>query len=347
MSNLKLTALAVLALGSSSVFAGTMGPVCTPGNVTVPCERTAWDVGVQALYLETVYSGAFGYHDARRTDGLLGIITSPSWDLGHDHDNWDWGFKLEASYHFSTGNDLNLNWYHYRDKNDYLAVNTLPILSTLGILTSLVDFGIAGRVESDWDAVNLEFGQHVDFGEFKDIRFHAGIQYAKIERNDFSEAAALGILGGTIVTAPLVNLVSNNDFDFDGVGPRAGMDMTYNWGNGFAIYGNTAAAILVGTTNFNQVHAVVAPLATVLDLTLLGSAYHGSKTAIVPELELKLGAKYNYAMAQGDLTLDVGYMAVNYFNVFDGFTQTDTNTLHETNFAVHGPYIGLKWVGAV
>ncbi|ASQ44686.1 Lpg1974 family pore-forming outer membrane protein [Legionella clemsonensis] len=316
MLNLKKTAVAVLALGSSAVFAGTMGPVCTPGNVTVPCERTAWDFGVYALYLQPTYDVGFGYPFFTTVDGTVRYR-----DLDPD---WGWGFKLEASYHFNTGNDLNLNWYHWNKE-------TTEGFSGVGFSEEF-DGPFVGshRFEPKWDAVNLEFGQHVDFGEFKDIRFHAGVQYARIEH----EITASGYVPPASV---FTGFSVNGDHEFNGFGPRTGMDMTYNFGNGFAIYGNGAAALLVGDAKFNTAYGAGG--------LLLGTA-SGSKTTIVPELEAKLGAKYTYAMAQGDLTLDAGWMWVNYFNA-NHFISPVTGLGHESNFALHGPYAGLKWVGNV
>ncbi|MCC5014351.1 MULTISPECIES: Lpg1974 family pore-forming outer membrane protein [Legionella] len=310
MLNLKKTAVAVLALGSSAVFAGTMGPVCTPGNVTVPCERTAWDFGAYALYLEPVYDADFGYR--RLNPSVVDGVSTRFGDLDPD---WGWGFKIEGSYHFSTGNDLNVNWYHWEHETTHTYAGAFSFGGA-----NFGPFSVYNRFEPKWDAVNIEFGQHVDFGEFKNIRFHGGFQYARIE-TDYRDA----------VTGVFLNSTNHR---YNGFGPRVGMDMSYDLGNGFAIYGNGATAILVGDSKFNS-NVAVFPASF---------SFSGSKTAIVPELEAKVGAKYTYAMAQGDLTLDAGWMWVNYFNANHFVNATD---VRESDFAVHGPYVGLKWVGNV
>lgn len=337
MLNLKKTAVAVLALGSSAVFAGTMGPVCTPGNVTVPCETTAWDFGVYALYLQPAGADRDSeYHlNALNAQGA----TIAQVDATHDADlDWDWGFKLEGSYHFSTGNDLNLNWSHLKvsgDRDD--GASTLTYTVEPNDLTDPHgSLSADWSSELKWDAVNFEFGQHVDFGEFKDIRFHAGLQYAHVD-HDVDSVGHLAL--GTTSTAAVAYAL-DGDGTFNALGPRVGMDMIYNFNNGFAIHGNGAAAILAGHTTYNAT-AVVGPTSATL-LTL-----HDSKSAIVPEFDVKLGATYTYAMAQGELSLDAGWMFVDYImnNHFNDQTVAFGSADH--SFGLQGPYAGLKWVGNV
>lgn len=303
MFHLKKTALLVAALGSSVGYAGTMGPVCVPGNVTVPCPATAWDVGIQALYLRPAYSANTVYAGFR-VDGERQVRNEFSSD-------WGWGFKLEGSYHFNTGNDFNVNWYHYSKTTSNNFVTFNPLLNAHVAFTS--------SAKPKWDAVNFELGQHVNFGEFKDIRFHGGFQYLRLSHDIRTR---LQLTGATFRTTA----------DFKGFGPRIGTDLAYNLGNGFSVYANGAAALLVGDSKSDG------------SLLLTGGILtSSSKWSVVPELEAKTGAKYNYNMVNGVLTLDAGYMVVNYFNA----QHATTALADETNVAFTGPYAGIKWVGNV
>lgn len=318
MLNLKKTAVAVLALASSTVFAGTMGPVCSAVNVTVPCETTAWDFGADALYLQPVISG-----------GDYNYVGFDSTGRYIDYTNkWGWGFKIEGSYHFNTGNDTNLNWYH------------LGKSSTRNFLTDYTLFGVtetittgSASIDPRWDAVNLEFGQHVDFGENKAVRFHGGVEYARIANS--TTITTTGTIGASAVTNTFTRKPTYNGF-----GPRLGADMGYDWGNGLGVYANGAAAVLVGSSKLSS---------SVTDSLVGTFSSSASKTTLVPELEAKLGIKYDYAMAQGDLTLDLGWMWVNYFNAVQGISisRTVRNNISDADFGVQGLYFGLKWLGNV
>lgn len=341
MSNLKKTALAVLALSSGAVFAGTMGPVCSAVNVTVPCESTAWDLGGKALYFQpNITSGAAGNSKTITTGSGQTV------DFGRNP-KWGWGFMIEGSYHFNTGNDLNLNWYHV-GTNRTGGFNGSRVLNTnftpdiindtdAATLTSATVNKTSATVNPKWDMVNLEFGQHVDFGENKSIRFHGGFEFARLTANNTLRASG-SVTTSTGGTPSFSNTVGTNP-SYNGFGPRLGADMGYDWGNGLSIYANGAAALLAGTNKYST---------TATNVLLARSVTtSGSSTIVVPELEGKLGAAYSYATAQGDLTFDAGWMWINYFNAVraQGSKLLDSPTTGD--FGLQGVYFGLKWLGNV
>ncbi|PWY55802.1 hypothetical protein DGG96_09815 [Legionella qingyii] len=320
MLSLKKTTLAILALGSSTLFAGTMGPVCTPGNVTVPCPSTGWNIGGQALVLQTM------------TDNNVSLdlnIAPSGVSLNTELDaQWNWGFQIEGSYHFNTGNDITLTWYHLDTgwNNHEFTPAIAPDV--------LIGFGHKNR----WDAVNGEFGQFVDFSANKKIRFHGGFQFASIKRS--MHAFGTDFDNGV----PDYTLTFEGNTQYNGFGPRTGIDMNYVFGNGFGIYAKAAGALLVGSQKHSYNVDFIDPdgsnpvLPNVFTVDI-----SGTRTAIVPELEAKLGASYDYAMAQGDLVLDAGYMWFNYIHALN----TTVLPVTATDFAAAGPYFGLKYIGNI
>lgn len=323
---IRKTTLAVLGLAASGfvsagMYAPPSAPACVPGHVTVPCEANMWDLGIQALYLKSVF-------DANRAYALTDFQSN---DFRELKNTWDFGFRLEGSYHFGTGSDISMNWSHIDADNNHAGIYAGRYnVSGVGIFNG----NAAVSTTDKFDQVNLVMGQHVDVGMMKNARFYGGLQYAKIQ------AGAQAVY--TINPAFLPDtggIQSFDDIDFNGVGPVIGLDYAYNVANGFSITASTAAAILYGTSRQNTgyvygVGAIVTPTYSI-------------HKVLVPELEAKLGANYAWQMAQGTLNLQAGYQVLNYFSALHGDARPGmtAGTPTASDYGLYGPYFGVKWVG--
>jgi hypothetical protein len=310
-------------IGSNLGFAGTMGPVCAPGSVTVPCEAKMWDLGVQALYLQRVTTSGEAYR---------ALPPSNSNTVYDTYKSWDWGYRLEGSYHFNTGNDIDVNWTHF---NDYLTrgdlIGTYPATGATPQRFSEIN-------TSYYDQVNVVLGQHADFGLVKKMRFYGGLQYAAIELNKNNY-----FINSFTIAGPTV--VSGQQFDnteFKGVGPVWGIDYSYDLNSTWSVTANGAASILLGHSKYNNGYLATPAGAS----SFVIQAVYGSKSLIVPSLEAKLGLNYAYTMPQGTLNVQGGYQAVNYFNALQAQFLQVVGGVRSESYGLFGPYFGVTYVGA-
>ncbi|CAM2738754.1 Lpg1974 family pore-forming outer membrane protein [Legionella worsleiensis] len=322
---LKKTTLAVFVLALSGVAgAGTMGPTCAPGHVTVPCEAKLWDVGVQALYLRQIHDADKAYqHDVLPFNGYREATNE-----------WDWGYRLAGSYHFNTGNDVTMTWIHYtNNSNPDGFVGLIPFSPLLPPLSSSYSL----QNTTYFNQVNLVVGEHTDFGLVKHIRFYGGLQYASVDSQAIASYSQSPV---QLVSSGVTAIYQYDKSDFNGVGPVAGIDYSYDLTSSFSLTANAAGSILYGTTRLDN-EFTGKPVGIVL------ADRYGSKKAIVPSMEVKLGVNYVHALAQGQLNLEGGYQLVNYFNALqslgiDGYT---TNRIVSSDYALSGPYFGVKYLG--
>ncbi|WP_419419863.1 Lpg1974 family pore-forming outer membrane protein [Legionella sp. D16C41] len=313
--------LSVSGVAAAGMYSAPPVPTCVPGDVTVPCETNFWDLGVQALYLQPLYTDGRSFFPAD-----TGVLRAIEPDFG-------WGYRVEGSYHFSTGNDITMNWLHYDVDNSDLGHfrgayrQLLPNGSVVNLPANF-----HGLVSNKFEQVNLVMGQHVDLGLLKKARFYAGGQFAKIQVEGLHFYNISPIFASSIggVREPI-------NADFNGFGPTIGIDYSYGLPYGLRITANTSASILYGSARLEGM--------TIYNNGLIVSSTYASRKRIIPSFEAKVGAAYAHPFAQGLLNIEGGFQALNYFNALETPTIGFTNII-TSNFGLYGPYFGVKWLGS-
>lgn len=339
MLKLRKIVVLMLAMSSQVTFAHDYKQTCLPGNLTTPCHHSAWHLSAAALYFQPSLGGnGLGYSSYSNYGydffgNLLEVSGAPNY-LSNVEPNWDWGYKLEGAYDFDRGNHIVINWYHLNDStSDQLPSGTLFAGSAPSLYAGDIN------VSTNWDAVNLEFGQYINFIDMNMFRLHAGLTYADIQTT-FTNYPRLTPSGPAVFN-------TKDNLSYSGIGPRVGGDFVYNIAYGFGFYAKAAVGLLTGTakqsvTGYQNLGG--------FNLYSTGNYKQSNNGVVVPELEGKLGLTYDYKMPRSSFGIDLAYNWISYINpivsqVGSGVVSSAISNSTTTNFDLNGVSLGFTWTG--
>ena len=248
----------------------------------------------------------------------------------------DWGGTIDVDYMFpGNSRDVKLSYTHLHMDDNSGSASTVGTSNTINS-----PFGYTGAdgarasSDNDLDAVDLVFGQWIRIGERVDLHPFGGLRYASIDMNDKATYSV-----STDETNYGTGKVKS---DFSGIGPRAGLDATVHVGSGVSFVGTVGASLLVGSTD-----SKVSNGAYVANELTDGATYKNDEgTHVIPELDARLGVNYTYNFDPATaLGVELGYQAVNYFDVADKdyIDATAPNTINNSeDFGYHGPYLRVQ-----
>lgn len=346
----------------SVAFAGHPGddvviPLTVP--VTIPQQTGSWIVGIEALYLES------NNHDLNYAitslnqsfiNGSAIGSTFPFHTYGHEPDH-EWGIRGDVAYLFAgNGRDVRFAWtrFHESDSDHYENIEGVTLQAVADDIaipadifsTSIFTWDTAkGDFHDIYDAIDLVFGQEMEFGQRVNLHAFGGLRYADINtrvRGKFHAPYEIGDPGDEIGVDALFSLRS----DFEGMGPRVGMDTEIHLGGNFNLVGIFAGSLLVG--DFDQRYSAFAVLENATENTVDVAEFRRqlpSKTTVIPELDARVGLKYTHPFSpSAAMGVELGYESTNYFNVVDNSLVSYTDSMaHQNYHADQGLYLRLEF----
>lgn len=343
MLNLKKTAVAVLALSSSAVFAGTMGPVCSAVPVTMPCESSGWEVGARALWWN-IGSGNFTTTLSSSAGGEMTSNVGPK---------FGWGFQINGAMNYGTGKDVSLDWYHIQTTNTRnvgpVNLTGSPALASgsqmirNSYITSIANYSGSSSATPKLDDVNMIFGQHVDFSDVTSAHLGWGWKWARVAgTNAVAMNGNVAYVANGTAGATNYNFTANSSNTFNGFGPEVSLLAEYEMFDHLGVYGRGAFSALAGFSKSSMTYG---------DVVSGTSATATSSTVVItPVVEGRLGLNYDWDMTGfGVVGFDVNYDFRQYINAFRNVRpHTGTEATSASSFNAQGITFGLdlKFINA-
>lgn len=347
---------------------------CDLGNCNVcllpPAAR--FEVNASLLFLQPA-SGNLVY--ATRVNPFP--FLSPNWTDEAVRTGFTPAFNIGARYSFCCGCDVQASWTHLNtydqasaQGNPELKVvqNATTTVQSIGnvpfVIATDATFPIQGLTPQflvgppppytsassvahfNYDAVNLDAGLWLGWGQHVQLRVLAGLQGAHIRQTL-----------ATFFASPdaSITFFDESQASFLGVGPRLGMDLRCVAGK-FDFLGGLGAATLIGTRESRLNFFTRSPgTGQIPNYQFFATP---SSTQVVPGLDARLAAGYTLPMGKfGSLNCALGYQAAVYFSAINQVTLTEVENPataqnegtaavfvrsaveSASNFVVHGPFL--------
>lgn len=319
--------------------------------VTIPQQIGSWSIAIEGLYLRPA-NGDYEYALTIGDSTISGINTTENIEANKVsalNPEYDWGGRLDVKYLFpGNGRDINVVWthFHHDDVSHRNRIDGAIMLSrdlqiatpeTGNLFTNGWDTA-RSKSTNHYNSVDLVWAQRMDFGRRVTLRAFGGARYADIDMADKGRFSAVDVDNNEQSVA---YGVSRYQSDFQGFGPRAGMDAQVHLMDNVMITGVVAGSLLTGDLD----HKWRSSLATVNEVTgdtdlVVNTHRIHDTTIVVPELDTRIGFSYTHALSPDSaVSFEVGY---EYTNYFDPKAHSELGYLgamsHNNYFAIHGPY---------
>lgn len=322
----------------------------------VPVSGFCGDMGAIENKAGFEFSGSLLYLQPASSNLDYAILTSPlpvptpNWAIQSIHTDYSPAFNLGAKYIFAdAAHDIKLSWSHFKS-NDAAAVQADP----LQFVAPFFEVGpnaasirqARGHTKFDYDALNLDVGQLINYAQNMPIRLFGGVSGARLKQE------LVSVFQNN--TPSTVSIRSLNASKYSGVGPRIGVEGAFNVYHHVNLTGQLAGAVLVGKMQPNTHYQSSSPTLAGLGIGINNQGIRKSSTnEVVPELDAKLGLNYSFPFNNTAVfTLEAGYMGAVYVNALTNYNPSSvvspsqlgtiavaTMIKTQSNFSVQGPYL--------
>lgn len=244
----------------------------------------------------------------------------PTGPLGVADPDYETGFRVGFNWALDKTSSLRATFSFFESEvSDSIAAPSGDVIRALlthpTTLNAAADSILAtAEYDIDFDLIDLEYRQLIYGDDRHALNGVLGVRYGHLQQDLL---ATYSILGTTTV---------DTQVDFEGIGPRFGLDGERRLGHGFLVYGRGFANFLIGDFNADYVQN------NVFAGTLARTSFEDDR--IVPVLEGELGL--GWSSKSGCVRLMAGYLVSGWFNALsagtfiDGVQSGQLNELDET-----------------